>query len=170
MIPHEKDRLEKVLQDMHYEFGPQLQQNRWVLAGSGVLCLHGIDRGRPMGDVDIFCATRLWYDLYVKGLVGLARDGEQPWRVFTTDPDDPKRRVDPPYLYKEMHGIEVNVFCGWRKRATGNIDVGNWIHNAELVEGWPCVPLQFLLDWKEEEGRAKDVTDIAQIKKFLEKR
>jgi hypothetical protein len=36
--------------------------------GLGVMCLHGIERDRPMGDVDIFVATRVWFDLLFGGL------------------------------------------------------------------------------------------------------
>lgn len=166
MIPHEKERLDRIL------YALDLPENQWILAGSGVLVLHGIDRGRPMGDVDIFCSTRLWFQIYFDAL-NPGRAGaalQEPWKIFTTDPKDIKRRVDPAYLYKEMHSIEVNVFSSWRQRSTGNIDVGFWMANAEKIQGWPCVPLQLIMDWKVAEGRAKDVTDIAQIKKHLERR
>lgn len=165
MLPHEKQRLLRVLEDLN------LPEDQWILSGSGSLVMHGIERDRPMGDVDIFCATRLWFDLYHEGLVGIIREGSYaPWHVWTTDPDDPKRRADPPYLYKEIHGIEVNVFHSWRKRGVGDIDVAFWLANAEIIDGIPCVSLQFMLDWKEQIGRAKDQTDIERIKEFLVKR
>lgn len=166
MIPHEKTRLLRVLDDLN------LPEGQWFLSGSGVLVMHGIDRGRPMGDVDIFLATRPWFELYHEGLVGIIREPEsfQPWRVFTTEPTDSKRIVDPPYLYKEMHGIEVNVFYNWRRRNVGDIDVAHWMINAEKIEGVPCTPLQYMLDWKMEVGRAKDTTDIERIREHLERK
>jgi hypothetical protein len=127
-----------------------------VLAGSGSMIMHGMER-KPR-DIDIFCATATWF--------GLLRSQRGNWNVFCTDPDDAKRRCDPPYLYKDMHGIEVNIFCDWRKRGIGEINVAFWIHNAVVIEGIPCVPLQLLLDWKEEVGRSKDTQDIAAIKQF----
>jgi hypothetical protein len=120
MIPHEKQRLLKVIADLN------LPEGQWFLSGSGVLVMHGIDRGRPMGDVDIFLATRPWFELLGSSLFDYNR---QNWNVFTTNPEDPKRRVDPPYLYKEMHGIEVNIFFNWRHRSVGDIDVAHWMNN-----------------------------------------
>jgi hypothetical protein len=159
----EKGRLIRILRELN------LPRGQWILSGSGVMCLHGIERDRPMGDIDIFCSTRLWFDLYHSGLVGIIHEhGESPWRIFTTDPTDPKRCVDPPYLYKKIYDIEVNIFFSWRKRSVGDIDVGFWIANAQEVDGIPCIPIQFLLDWKEEVGRAKDATDIVAIRHYLE--
>jgi hypothetical protein len=160
MIPHEKIRLIRVLDDISNEYG--LLDGEWILCGSGVLVLHGIDRGRPMGDVDIFVATRVWFEIFFKEITR-----ENPWKIFTTEPHDAKRRVDPPYLYRDMHGIEVNIFQDWRRRGIGDIDVAFWMNNAEKVEGWPCTPLQFMLDWKEQVGRSKDATDIECLKKHL---
>jgi hypothetical protein len=166
MIPHEKPRLIRVLEDL------DLPEGQWVLSGSGVMCLHGIERDRPMGDVDIFLATRTWFRYYHEGLVGLLDPNTQnhPWKVFTTDPDDPDRRCDPPYLYKEMHGIEVNIFSSWRLRGIGDINASELIRDAEMVEGWPCASLEFLLSWKDEVGRAKDTKDIEVLKKHLERK
>jgi hypothetical protein len=167
MIPHEKPRLIRVLKDL------SLPKGQWVLSGSGVMCLHGIERDRPMGDVDIFVATRVWFDLLFGGLYktisGPPRslDG---WSVFTTEPTDPDRRCDPPYLFKEMHGIEVNIFSDWRLREVGNIDAAKLIREAEMVEGWPCATLEFLLDWKDQVGRAKDTRDIEVLRKHLSRR
>lgn len=162
-LPGEKPRLLRILREL------DLPEGQWVLNGSGVLVMHGIERDRPMGDVDIFVATRLWFDLYHASLMAPPSDGQQPpWSIFTTDPDDPKRRCDPPYLFRDMHGIEVNVFSNWRRRSVGDIDV-NWsILNAEMIEGIPCYPLRGILDWKEQVGRAKDSTDIAAIRRHLE--
>jgi hypothetical protein len=141
---NERTRLERILCDLN------LPEGQWVINGSGVMVLHGIERPKPMGDLDIFCTTRLWFDLLAEG----------SWKVWTTGPEDPRRCCDPPYLYRDMYGLEVNIFHGWRRREVGNFDPAFYIYNAEKVAGWPCAPLQFLLDWKQEVGRAKDVDDI----------
>lgn len=161
MIPHEKPRLLRVLEDL------ALPEGQWALSGSGVLVMHGIERNRPMGDVDIWLATRPWFGL-------LSIDDPTPWggflprwNVFTTDPENPATRCDPAFLFKEMHGIEVNIFCQWRTIGVGDINVTQWINDAELVEGIPCVPLQHILNWKDEMGRAKDSQDIEVLKKHL---
>lgn len=164
MIPHEKNRLRRILDEFSMTHG--LLDGEWVLSGSGVLVMHGIDRGRPMGDVDIFVATRTWFEIFFRGLL----DIENPWKIFTTDPDDPKRRADPPYLYRDMYGIEINIFHSWRKRSIGDIDVAWWLVNAEKIEGIPCVTLQLIMDWKEQLGRSKDQQDIEVLKKYMQKK
>jgi hypothetical protein len=150
----DRSRLLNIARDLNIPSG------RWVLAGSGAMVMHGIDR--TMRDVDIFCATATWLSIYSERYRG------HPWEVFATDPDDTMRRCDPPYLYRTMHDIEVNVFQSWRKRGVGDIDTAFWIHNAEMVGDIPCVSLQFLLDWKIEVGRSKDIADIALLKARLE--
>lgn len=137
-----------------------LPAGQWVIAGSGAMIMQGItavDRGKPMGDLDVFVATRTWFKML-----------EDPrWCLFTTDPDDPKRRSDPPYLTRKMHGLRVDVFFGWRVRHVGDMDVAFWILNAVDVEGVPCARLQFVLDIKRELGRAKDVWDIRVLEERL---
>jgi hypothetical protein len=157
----EGPRLKKILYEL------DLPAGQWVLSGSGVLVLNGIERDRPMGDVDIFVATRTWFTLFFRDLMSYERN---PWGIFTTEPNDKKRRSDPPYLFKQIHGIEVNIFQSWRRRGIGDIDVAFWLANPQIVEGFPCVPVQFLLDWKEEVGRAKDQTDIERIREWLQRK
>lgn len=157
----EKQRLEHILNELIDE--NVLKPGHWVLAGSGVMILHGLQRSKPMGDVDIFMATRDWIDVSLRDWLDYVN-----WDVFTTDPNDFKRRCDPPYLYKETLGIEVNLFSQWRMRGIGDIDVNGWIHNAENVGGWPCVPLRLLFDWKRSVGRAKDIEDIHVLSQYLD--
>jgi hypothetical protein len=146
---HDRDRIKKIAEELN------IPAERWVLGGSGVMVMHGIER--KMRDVDIFTSTATWFGLF----------GTGDWDVFVTDPDDPQRRCDPPYLYRVMHDIEVNIFFNWRRRGRGDIDVAFWVHNTEMIDGIPCLPLQFLLDWKMEVGRAKDIDDISALKEFL---
>ena len=112
-----------------------------------------------MGDVDIFCATRLWFSL-------LTATG---WSVFTPHPNDRAACCDPPYLYKVMEGLEVNIFFNWRRRGVGDIDVPFWMNNPVMVAGYPCTDLNFMLDWKRSMGRAKDHDDIIELERHLGK-
>jgi hypothetical protein len=41
---------------------PALPDGQWFLNGSAVLYLHDIWTGRPMGDLDVFLATRPWFE------------------------------------------------------------------------------------------------------------
>lgn len=150
---NDKERLNRILQEL------DLPKGQYALAGSGVLVLHDIERPKQMGDVDIFLATRPWFALHGRG----------DWSVFTTDPNDARRRSDPPYLFKTLHGLEVNIFSEWRNRDVGNINVGQWIHSAVEVgpNKWPCVRLDFLLDWKRSVRRPKDIDDIRILTEAL---
>lgn len=153
----EKERIKQIAADL------ALPEGQWVLSGSGILIMHDIKRAKPMGDVDIFVATRVWIDMLLASVHGFGRK----WGVYTTDPADSATRCDPPYLYCDMYGIEVNIFSSWRTRHVGDLDVNFLIHNAQPVDGIPCYSLQFILDWKRETGRAKDVDDIRILEEHL---
>jgi hypothetical protein len=166
----ERARMIRILDELN------LPKGQWTLSGSGIMVMHNIERDKPMGDIDIFVSTRLFFDLLGINTVDIGtnrtvRATHDPrtskWEVYSTDPLDPKRRADPPYLAREMYGIEVNIFSDWRRRGVGDLDVNFLVHNAKPVDGIPCYPLQILLDWKEELGRAKDVDDIRVLKEHL---
>jgi hypothetical protein len=143
-----------------------LPPSQYVVNGSGSMVLHGItseQRGKAMGDLDIFCATRLWFELYETSLF---RNG--PWRCFTPNPDDRRERADPPWLSRVMHGLRVDVQFGWRIRHIGDFDINFWLHNQVMIDDrWPCLPLEFILDWKREVGRAKDTIDVRILEGVL---
>lgn len=151
----EKARIHHIIDDLN--FPPE----RYVLGGSGVMILQGIER-KPR-DLDLFCATATWFSVLRRhsGATGW-------WNVFTPDPDDSTTRCDPPYLFREMYGLDVNVFFHWRQRGVGDIDTAFWIHNSQMIEGIPCVPLEMILAWKDAMSRAKDAQDIELIRKHLE--
>lgn len=130
-----------------------LPDGQWFLNGSAVLVLHHIKTGRPMGDLDIFMATRPWFSLEAMG----------GWELRTPDPDDPRSRHDPPYWERVIEGLPVNVFFGWRVRHVADIDCNFLTVNAQTVEGWPCAPIQMVLDWKCQKLRGKDSIDVEAI-------
>lgn len=154
----QRDIIRAILRDL------ELPSPEWALAGSGVMFLHGIEREKPLGDLDIFVSTRLWFELYE----ARRPDGGRRWDLWLPESTDPTCRCDPAYLVRDMHGVEVNVFSSWRQRGPGDIDLNLWVHNAREVDGWPCVPISLLMDWKATMGRAKDLSDIRQIAAFLE--
>ena len=123
----DRDRLERILTELNLPVG------RWALAGSGVMVLHGINR--KMRDVDIFCATQTWFSLF-RQQRGQGLGTVPMWDLFVTDPDDVKRRCDPPYLYREMHGIEVNVFSAWRLRVFAETGQTSTRHSGSTTLGW----------------------------------
>lgn len=154
----ERERLVSILRDL------RLPRDQWFINGSGALCLHGVPRTRPMGDLDVFCTTRLWFDLFERG----QHTPALRWELRTPDPHDERRRCDPPNLTTTLHGLRVDVFHTWRRRATDeHIDPGLYLKNAELVDGWPCAPLMFIHDWKLAQGRNKDLLDVIAIRQHL---
>lgn len=145
-----------------------LPKDQYMVNGSGAMLMQGIteiERGRPIGDLDIFCATRLWFDL----LMGYHQmQCEYGWTTFTPNPEDERRRCDPPYLIDSIDGIEVNIFFAWRWRMQGNFDVNGLIRNAVMVDDkYPCAGLGFILAWKREVRRPKDIQDIAVLENYL---
>lgn len=131
------------------------------------MVLHGIERKQKLSDLDIFCSTRLWFDLLFAD--GPKANPEDGWGVYTASPRDPSRKCDPPYLYKDVEGLEVNLFFGWRARDYGNINANSCIEYAEEIAGWPCMRLGRLLAWKEAADRRKDQDDIEAIRAHFAK-
>jgi hypothetical protein len=160
MIPDHpvfRENLARLLTILTY-LKPALPDGQWFLNGSAVLYLHDIWTGRPMGDLDVFLATRPWFEFPTE----LAEPGNQ-WILNTPDPTDPTCRHDPAYWQKELSGLPVHVFSGWRVRHVADIDCNMLTHNAQMVRGWPCAPIQMVADWKEQKLRAKDAIDVEAI-------
>jgi hypothetical protein len=76
-LSEDRIRLDKILDQLVCE--NVLKPGNWVLAGSGVMVLEGLERERPMGDVDIFMATRDWFDIYYKFAMQI--EGYEDWSV-----------------------------------------------------------------------------------------
>ena len=138
-----------------------LPKDQYCVCGSGVMVMHGIERDRPMGDLDIFCTTALWFKLYEDISGGLT------WGLFLPDPYDAKRRCDPPYLFINMMELEVNVFFDWRLRDVGNIDVNEMIAGATEIDGIPVASLMTLYQWKSDILREKDEPDLRAIEEYF---
>lgn len=149
----ERERLRRVLDIV----GPSLPEGRYFINGSGALYLNGIDNGRPMGDLDVFMATADWFDHY--------RTGGKLYTLMLPERDSPEERADPPYLIREVLGLPVHLFFDWRVRHVADIDVNWLIHNAEIVDGYACAPLQAIVDWKAQKLRAKDAQDLEAIRR-----
>jgi hypothetical protein len=142
---------------------PALPDGQWFLNGSAVLYLHGIWTGRPMGDLDVFLATRPWTQFpVILNPPHVAYYGGG-WELRTPDPTDPTCRHDPPYWERSLSGLPVHVFSAWRVRHIADIDCNFLTHNAQMVRGWPCAPIDMVAAWKEQKLRAKDAIDVEAI-------
>lgn len=155
-----------------------LPGDEYFFNGSSVLALHGIDRDRPMGDIDIFVTTALWFDMFddyaikltdqaiSRRMPGTLAEGE--WALIVPSRTDSRRRIDPPILRANLFGITTDVFLNWRRRnGPGDFDPAFYLANTERIQGLPCAPLQFIMDWKLGQGRSKDLLDIVAIRNYL---
>lgn len=147
-----------------------LRPDSFFLGGSAGLALRGI---RPIGDdIDVGITTAYWFYLYATSLRGQA-----PWRAFTPDQDDPRRRCDPPYLFTEVNGKQVHLFFAWRNRGKEETEFNDFNlvfrEGIEEVRGWPCLKLDLLLRQKVDALRsppirAKDLADVRLISAYLD--
>jgi hypothetical protein len=156
------ERVGRLLRELDFEWG------QFFLGGSAGLALRDI---RDIGDLDVGVTTRYWTDLWLRG----------NWRIWTTDPDGP-RRCDPPYLVREVQGIQVHVFNQWRLWSHDETEYNDFNRvfedGIELVNGWPCIKLEILLRQKidavvncmrdGEACRPKDLNDIRKIVTHVE--
>ena len=140
-----------------------LKPEQFFVGGSTGLALRGI---RDFGDIDVGVTTRYWIELLRRG----------DWSVWTTNPDDERRRCDPPYLMKHIGATEINVFHSWRWRGHGETDYNDFNlvfrDGIEEIYGWPCIKLPILLRQKidairYEPARPKDIADIKLISDYL---
>lgn len=150
-------RLESILKILALEPG------QFFLGGSSGLALRDL---RDFGDIDIGVTTAYWVELWHGG----------DWGVITPDPNDERRRCDPPYLARVINGVECHVFNGWRRRPDETeFNDYNLVFSEgiEHVQGWPCLKLNILLRQKIDavnwggEPRAKDIKDIEIISRHL---
>lgn len=129
----------------------------WAVSGSASLVLRGYDIGRPVNDVDLFLTTSQWLIISRWGI----------WEVVVPPGDDVARCCDPPHLRATPYEMPFEAYFAYRQTGMSPIDVALWIHNREMVNGVPCVPLNLLLDWKSRSGRAKDALDVARVAEQL---
>lgn len=134
-----------------------LPKHQFVVVGSGILMMRDL---RKAGDLDIFCTTELWFDT-------LWEDESDRWGVYVPNGYNPEERCDPPFLYRTVNGIEVNMFFSWRQREQGNLNVSDAIAAAETINEFPCQTLKDLMDWKSTVMRDKDIADLELIEKQL---
>lgn len=150
---------QRILQALAHLEREGVSRRHILVSGSAVLFLADLPRERPLGDIDIFLPTRIWFDLYNRG--------KRNWKLWTTEPADDKRACDPPYLVQDFRGIDFNIFFQWRVRGIGDIDVNQWNYNSWVCAGYRCVPLELMLDWKQAVGRDKDLSDILLLREAL---
>lgn len=125
---------------------------------------HGIDRGKQIGDIDLFVTTDIWFEMKLN----------QEWNSFIPR-EIAHRRFDPPYLYQlfpwDLEGkdvMAVNVFFDWRERDHANISMMELFETSHPIDYLRVCDMDWLLNWKREANRGKDGKDIVLIENFLE--
>lgn len=133
--------------ELHYSIGPI--EDKVVVLGSGAMQLQGIER--EIKDIDLFVRPDHWEELYDTGR----------WRIV---PD-----LDPPPML-QWDGCALPVHA-WKESYTRFIDndssVETTFQRARIVNGWPVMDLQQLMDWKLEADRPKDRIDVDLIAAHL---
>lgn len=139
-----------------------LPKGEHVLGGSGSIVMHGFKRHQAIGDIDIFVSTNYWFrqfDLY-----------KRQWDIYIPPRDNEIARCDPPFLYKNIGGFEVNMFYDWRTRynSVGNICIAHSIQYATIIDDYyPCWDLRSVFEWKKSVWRDKDEPDIKLLAKYF---
>jgi hypothetical protein len=111
-----------------------------VLFGSIVLYLHGIDNGRPTGDVDAFVDWTVWWTLADHEVGQVVRP----------------RAGDPPILELDGGFVPIHLFYDWTGRDREWLNAGRCFELAETVRGWPCIPLDEVVRHKELSSSQED--------------
>ena len=115
-----------------------LPPGQFALFGSAPILVRGL---RPAGhDLDVIVKQPLW-DEYASR-AGWVEKSE--------------------YLEWEGHNIEL-----WRTWGPGEWDVESIIDAAEVIDGLPYVRLKTVLEWKQKNGRPKDLLDVGLIQAHL---
>lgn len=155
------------LQRLFYNVGLNVRVERgvrrfdmddFVLFGSTVLWLHGIRD--EIGDVDVFVTRGMWGRIVSLGK--LVATVETP------------RAGDPPYLAVGVHP-PIHVFYEWTERDAEWLTVEECFESAEIVGGWPCIPVEMVRKHKTlahshnlgSEAHEKHARDLALIDEYL---
>lgn len=151
---NERERVIRIWQELF------LDPTQCVINGSGSMVLQEVPRPRPMGDLDIFCTTRLWFQVLGR------HDG---WRLDTPDPSNWSVCCAAPVLRRDMHGLRVDMYFDNFSPSgkLGTFQPALCMRNAVRVQGIPCVPLPLVLAWKREVGRQKDLDDVHILEQLL---
>lgn len=166
-LHHERGLIKQIIRVL------KLPRHQYFVNGSGSLAMHGVPRERPMGDLDIFLTTDLWFSVYNRSQ--LAKSFEQYWSPdiwtlivpgeFPMGEDQP---FDPPILRSRMFDLPVDLFLNWRRRNDhSDFDCSLYLKNAVNIEGVQCVPIEMIAEWKLAYGRDKDLLDVIEIRRFL---
>ncbi len=113
-----------------------LPPGKFAIFGSGPMAVRGI---RNSADLDIIVKQDLWQALVIKFPLALQHN--------------------PTCL--EIGNIQI--YKDWLE-LSDRID--EMIDSAEIIKGFPFVQLKYVVQWKKQFGREKDIKDIELIQKY----
>lgn len=170
LAQQEKEQITHVMGRIERD-NPGAHSGNLVVSGSGSMVMHGIDRGKTIGDIDIFTTTEMWLRMH---------DSPQ-WLTYAPSTLDHERRFDPAFLYQKVSfnlprtenrggvdTMDVNVFSDWRLRDWGNITLVDLFGESVEIDRVRCVGMEWLLAWKRSVERPKDMADIKLIEEWME--
>jgi hypothetical protein len=115
-----------------------LPAGKFAIFGSGPMAVRKI---RECADLDIIVKQELWDFLVSKYPNNLEGDSA--------------------CLKLKIGNIEI--YRDWFKLSDR---FNEMIDNAEIIANFPFVQLKYVVEWKKEMGREKDISDIALIRKY----
>ncbi|MFH1433799.1 MAG: hypothetical protein ABIG32_02805 [Candidatus Uhrbacteria bacterium] len=59
---------------------------------------------------------------------------------------------------------DIDIFWNWQPWLDNEDEL---IATAEMIDGWPYVRLEHVLEWKKKYGREKDLKDVELIEEYL---
>ena len=120
----------------------KLPENKYALFGSAPMGIRGL---KECSDIDLVVTEDLWQEFKNK----------QGWEYKITE-----NSVE--YIQNSDSNIEI-----WHDWRPWYQDVMPFIDNSEIIDNLPFVRLEYVLEWKRQFGREKDLKDVEIIEKFL---
>jgi len=120
----------------------KLPENKYALFGSAPMGIRGL---KECSDIDLVVTEDLWQEFKNK----------QGWEYKITE-----NSVE--YIQNSDSNIEI-----WHDWRPWYQDVMPFIDNSEIIDNLPFVRLEYVLEWKRQFGREKDLKDVEIIEEFL---
>jgi hypothetical protein len=117
----------------------KLPIGKYALFGSAPL---GIRKLRDCHDIDIIVTEDLWNKYKSKN-----------WEIKVM-----------PCCGQCLWNDEIELWKDWYP---GKWNIQRLIDEAEIIDGLPFVKLEYVVEWKRQYGREKDLKDVESVERFL---
>ena len=119
----------------------ELPEGEWAIFGSGIMAPLGIKEAHH--DLDILARDSAWDKAMTLGEITQADMGDHVVELFDG---------------------QIEIFDNWKP---GDWDCNELIDTAEMIDGFPWVRLEHVIEWKKRMGRVKDIKDMKLIEEYL---